>query len=397
MMKKGLVTALGLVMICSIAACGGKDKAETTQGAATAAETETEAPETTKAGGEETAPAQVSDMPEYVSAFDLGDISEYVELGEYKNLQVTAMDTEVTDEDIENELKAQVENSEPSYEEVTEGTVAEGDVANIDFEGKMDGEVFQGGTGTDFNLKIGSGQFIAGFEDGLIGKNIGETVVLDLSFPEEYTVNPDFSGKAVEFTVKINYVQGEELPRELNDAFVERATDGQYKTVEDYRAYMKKEMTESRAEEARVGKINSAWEKVEANAEFKKEAEELIQYNYDSQMYQAESMTAMYGMTMDSYLSAMGTTREQFEKEIRDYAEQSARWQILVRAVVEAEGLEPTEEEYEKGLEELAGETGTTVEALNANYSEIMIRDILRQKAVQDFLEETAVEVPAAE
>ncbi len=397
MMKKGLVTALGLVMICSIAACGGKDKAETTQGAATAAETETEAPETTKAGGEETAPAQVSDMPEYVSAFDLGDISEYVELGEYKNLQVTAMDTEVTDEDIENELKAQVENSEPSYEEVTEGTVAEGDVANIDFEGKMDGEVFQGGTGTDFNLKIGSGQFIAGFEDGLIGKNIGETVVLDLSFPEEYTVNPDFSGKAVEFTVKINYVQGEELPRELNDAFVERATDGQYKTVEDYRAYMKKEMTESRAEEARVGKINSAWEKVEANAEFKKEAEELIQYNYDSQIYQAESMTAMYGMTMDSYLSAMGTTREQFEKEIRDYAEQSARWQILVRAVVEAEGLEPTEEEYEKGLEELAGETGTTVEALNANYSEIMIRDILRQKAVQDFLEETAVEVPAAE
>ncbi len=261
----------------------------------------------------------------------------------------------------------------------------------------MDGVAFQGGTGTDFNLTIGSGQFIAGFEDGLIGKSIGETVVLDLNFPEDYPPNPDFAGDPVEFTVKINYVQGEAIPNELNDAFVERYTDGEYKTVDDYRVYMKKTMAENKVEEARVGKVNSAWEKVEANANFKKDAESLIQYNYDSQMYQAESMTAMYGITMETYLSSMGTTEEQFQRELKEYAEQNARWQLLVRAVVEAEGLEPTDEEYESGVERLAGEIGSTAEELKANYSETMLRDILRQEAVQDFLEETAIEVPAEE
>lgn len=394
MIKRGLAAALSLIMVCSMAACGGKGKTETTQAAEETAE-ETEAVETerSEAGDTVTNP----EMPEYVSAFDLGAISEYVELGEYKGLEVTAMNTEVTDEDIEAELKAQVENTEPAHEEIREGTVAEGDVANIDFEGKMNGEVFQGGTGSNFNLTIGSGQFISGFEEGLIGKKIGDTVVLDLTFPDDYPPNPDFAGDPVEFTVTINYVQGEELPNELNDAFVERVTSGQYKTVDEYRAYMKTEMAASRAEEARVGKINEAWEKVEANATFKKEAEELIQYNYDSQLYQAETMMNAYGMDMDAYLSAMGTTQEQFQKDLTEYAEQSARWQLLVRAVVEAEGLEPTDEEYESGLEGLAEETGMDVEALKSNYSEIMLRDILRQEAVQDFLEETAIEVPAEE
>ena len=396
-----MAVALGLLMVWSVAACGKKEEAETTQAPTTAEETAAGTSETEMAGADETAGEGETvpnpEMPEYVSAFELGDISDYVELGEYKGLEVTAMDTEVTDEDVEEELQSQVEKAEPVYEEVTEGTVADGDVANIDFEGRMDGEVFQGGTGTDFNLTIGSGQFIGGFEDGLIGKAIGETVVLDLNFPEDYTVNPDFSGKPVEFTVKINYVRGEEIPNKLDDAFVERYTDGEYKTVEDYRAYTKTTMAENKAEDARVGKINSAWEKVEENATFKKEAEELIQYNYDSQMYQAESMVAMYGITMESYLSSIERTEEEFQSEIRDYAEQSARWQLLVRAVVEAEGLEPTDEEYESGVERVAGEIGSTAEELKANYSEAMLRDILRQEAVQDFLEETAIEVPAEE
>ena len=399
MMKKGLAAVLGLLMVCSVAACGKKEEAETTQAATVAEETTAGASET--AGEGETVGENVTvpapEMPEYVSAFDLEDISEYVELGEYKGIEVTAMETEVTDEDVEEELKSQVEQATPVYEEITEGTVAEGDVANIDFEGKMDGVAFQGGTGTDFNLTIGSGQFIAGFEDGLIGKSIGETVVLDLNFPEDYPPNPDFAGDPVEFTVKINYVQGEAIPNELNDAFVERYTDGEYKTVDDYRVHMKKTMAENKVEEARVGKVNSAWEKVEANANFKKDAESLIQYNYDSQMYQAESMTAMYGITMETYLSSMGTTEEQFQRELKVYAEKNARWQLLVRAVVEAVGLEPTDEEYESGVERLAGEIGSTAEELKANYSETMLRDILRQEAVQDFLEETAIEVPAEE
>lgn len=394
MAKRGLAAAFVLIMVCSMTACGKKGGTETTQ-ATEAVETETEMQETERAEKGETETAL--EMPEYVSAFDLGEISEYVELGEYRGIEVTAADMEVTDEDIEEELKAQVENAVPSYEEITEGTVKNGDVVNIDYEGRMNGEVFQGGTDSAFNLTIGSGQFISGFEDGLIGKTVGDTVVLKLNFPDPYTPNPDYSGKPVEFTVTINYVRGDEIPNELNDAFVERLTNGLYKTVDEYRAYIKSEMAESRTEDARVGKINEAWEKVEANATFKKDAEELIQYNYDTQLYQVESMMNAYGMDMETYLSAIGTTQEQFQKDLMDYADQSARWQLLVRAIVEAENLELTEEEYKNGLEHVAEETGMSVESLQTNYSETMLRDILRQEAVQDFLEATVVEVPAEE
>ena len=201
-MKKWLTALLAAAMVLSLAACG-KDGGEET-----AAESTTAAEETESAQESESAAEEAEEPSDYVSAFDLGDINEYVELGEYKNIRVTAQDTEVTDEEVEEELNSQVENSVPDYEKITEGTVAEGDVANIDFVGRMDGEEFDGGSGEDFNLTIGSGQFIEGFESGLIGKNIGETVVLDLSFPEDYSkTKPELNGKPVEFTVTINYVQ----------------------------------------------------------------------------------------------------------------------------------------------------------------------------------------------
>ena len=221
-MKKMTAVLLAAVMAFSLAACGGEDTDGTT-----AAETEeSSSTDETEAAAEE---------PEYFSAFNLDNLSDYVQLGEYKGIEVTAQDTTVTDEDVETELQSQVENATPIYEEITEGTVADGDVVNIDYEGTLDGVAFDGGTDTDFNLTIGSGQFIDGFEDGLIGKNIGDTVELNLTFPEDYTTNSDLAGQDVVFTVTINYVQGEEIPQELNDEFVQRVTDGTYTTVDEYR------------------------------------------------------------------------------------------------------------------------------------------------------------------
>ena len=396
-MKKGLAVALGLFMIFSMAACGDKDKKETTgtTAAAETAGTETTAAQTASGETEAGTAASGSEIPEYVSAFDLGDISEYVELGEYKGIQVKAQDLEVTDEEVEEELKAQVENARPSYEQVTEGTVAKGDVVNIDFVGRMDGEIFAGGSSENFDLTIGSGQFIAGFEDGLIDKKIGDTVVLDLSFPENYEPNPDFNGKAVEFTVTINYVQGKEIPNELNDEFAAKATNGECKTVDEYREYIRKERENGKAADAKSNKVNEALQKIEANATFKEEAKELIQYYYDSRVYQEESMIAMYGMDMDSYLSTMGITKEEYQEELQKYAQQNARWQILTRAIVEAEDLDFSEEEFEGKLEQLASDTGMTVDSLKSAYGEAMLRDLLRQQEVQEFILETVVEEPA--
>ena len=380
---------LAAVMTLSMAACGSKKSDDTT----TAAET-TGAQETTAAGSE----ATVTEMPEYVSAFDLGDISEYVELGDYKNIEVTEQDTTVTDEDVENELQSQVDNAAVEYEQITEGTVKDGDVVNIDFVGKMNGEEFQGGSDSDFNLTIGSGQFIDGFEAGLIGKNVGDTVTLDLTFPEDYSkTNTDLNGAAVEFTVTINYIQGEELARELNDAFVQKQTNGQYNTVDEYRAYVREDLETTNKDTARKTEINEAWSKIKENATFKKDPEELINYIYDSQMYQFESMLSMYGVDKETYLAQMGQTEEEFEESLMDYCRDSAQTSLLVRAIIEAENIDLTDAEYEEGLQTLAEENSMDVDTMKSTYAESMLKDALRQERIQNFVEENLVRVPAAE
>ena len=385
-MKKWLTALLAAAMVLSLAACGKDGGEETTAESTTAAE------ETESAQESESAAEEAEEPSDYVSAFDLGDINEYVELGEYKNIRVTAQDTEVTDEEVEEELNSQVENSVPDHEKITEGTVAEGDVANIDFVGRMDGEEFEGGSGEDFNLTIGSGQFIEGFESGLIGKSIGETVVLDLSFPEDYSkTKPELNGKPVEFTVTINYVQGEEIPSELNDAFVQRITGGEYTNVEDYRAYVREDLENSKIDTANTNRINEAWSQIMENATFKKDSPELYQYIYDSQMEQLESSIALYGMDMESYLTAMDMTQEELEEQLSQYAKDNARGQLVLRAIVETEHLDLTDAEYESSLTELAEESGMAAETLKSSYPKSMLMDILRQEKVEEFLQNNMV------
>lgn len=381
-MKKFTAILLSSVMILSMAACG--KKAEETTEASTGG---TESAAETSAEGDGSGSAQ---MPEYVSAFDLGDISEYVTLGDYRGIEVAAQDTTVTDEEVEEELQSQVENATPIYEEIKEGTVKDGDVVNIDYEGKLDGVAFSGGTDTGFNLTIGSGQFIEGFEDGLIGKNIGETVDLNLSFPDDYSPNPDLADKAVVFTVTINYVQGEEIAQELNDEFVQRNSED-CKTVDEYRAYVKKDLENTKAETAENSKVNEAWDKITENATFLKDAEELITYIYDSQKAQFESSLAMYGMTMETYLSSVGMTEEQFESELTEASKSSAKSQLLIRAIAEAEGMELTDESFDEECEKIAGDLGYTADYLKSNYPEQLLKDIIFQEKIKDFLLETVV------
>ena len=380
-MKKMTAVLLAAVMAFSLAACGGEDTDGTT-----AAETEeSSSTDETEAAAEE---------PEYFSAFNLDNLSDYVQLGEYKGIEVTAQDTTVTDEDVETELQSQVENATPIYEEITEGTVADGDVVNIDYEGTLDGVAFDGGTDTDFNLTIGSGQFIDGFEDGLIGKNIGDTVELNLTFPEDYTVNSDLAGQAVVFTVTINYVQGAEIPQELNDEFVQRVTDGTYTTVDDYRAYVRSDLETTKAQEAEDTMVNDAWTQIMENATYPNEATDLVNYIHDNEMYNFEASLSMYGMDKDSYLEMMGVTEEELEADLMDYSQNAARSRLLIRAIVEAEGMdEISDEEYQSGCETLAEQLGVTADTLSSYYSEQAIRDIIYQDRVREFLLQNIVQV----
>ena len=160
---------------------------------------------------------------------------DFISLGDYKGLTAEVDPIEITDEDIDERINQEIRNSEEASETLTEGTVEEGDIANIDFTGKKDGVAFDGGTAEGYDLEIGSGSFIDGFEDGLIGVAIGDTVDLNLTFPEQYG-NADLAGQDVVFTVKVNSVS---RAKDMDDELASLLSDGEAATVDEYREYVK--------------------------------------------------------------------------------------------------------------------------------------------------------------
>ena len=167
------------------------------------------------------------------------ELENYIKVGDYKELPYYKETAEVSDEDVDTEIKSRLEKAAKS-EQVKEGTVTEGDSVNIAYVGKIDGEEFEGGKSDSYDLEIGSGTFIDGFESGLTGHSIGETVVLNLRFPEDYH-NADVAGKPVEFTVTINYKTVKETP-ELDEGFVKDNTKTGSKTVDAYKKEVKEEL-----------------------------------------------------------------------------------------------------------------------------------------------------------
>lgn len=201
MKRRIIMLFLALTLSVSLSACGGEEKAGETAGADTteAAEEEESVLAHNVEPDDPYAPAEVT------NPFTSFDINDYVKLGDYKNIKITLDQSyEITDQDVIDNINYML-SYQNSYEKTDKTTVESGDVANIDYEGKKDGVAFQGGTATGYNLTIGSGTFIPGFEDGLIGVNVGDTVDLNLTFPENYKT-PDLAGADVVFTVTVNYI-----------------------------------------------------------------------------------------------------------------------------------------------------------------------------------------------
>ena len=191
-MKRKVIAALLLGMAITVTGCSGNTTKDTDTTTEATSET------TAESASESETASEAAERPDYKAL-------DYVKLGDYKGLEVTLASTDVTDEEVEQQVETNLNNNDKS-EELKEGTVENGDVANIDYEGKLNGKAFDGGTAEGYDLTIGSGSFIDGFEDGLIGKKIGDTVDLNLTFPEDYS-STDLAGKEVVFTVKINSVK----------------------------------------------------------------------------------------------------------------------------------------------------------------------------------------------
>lgn len=341
----------------------------------------------TEAGSEAGEAAEVTDRPDYTA-------SDYVELGEYKGLQVTKGSSEVTDDEILEEITHDVSLAD-RLETLTEGTVQKWDTANIDFEGKLNGEAFDGGTSKGYDLEIGSGSFIDGFEEGLIGVEVGQTVDLPLTFPENYG-SADLAGKDVVFTVTVNEIK---RAPELTDELVSTISDGAYADADSYRESLRSELQAGKESTLESQMKADLLAQVAEGSTIKDYPQEVIDYLVDNNRTYYENYAAAYSMEYEDFLTQyLGMTEEQFEEETLAQAKDFMQQEMYLTAIAEAEGIEVSDEEFAQESQKYAEQYGfDSTEDFVAQNGERNIRTSILQGKVLDFLLENAVITEAPE
>lgn len=374
MMKKSLKVCMwGLAAVMMVSGCSKKAEStpETTP-AVTDASVETTGDSSDETGTE----AQAQEPPVLV---DPGKVEK---LGDYKGVTFTPLSTEVTDQDVEGRIQSLIA-AYPEYQEV-ERAAQEGDVVNIDYVGKKDGVAFEGGTGEGYDLTLGSGQFIDGFEDGLIGAVKGQELNLDLTFPEQYH-SEELAGQAVVFEVKVNEVK-EQVEPELNDAFIAEHTDSA--TVEEYRKAVREEMEQMALSDADNQKKSDVFLKVIDDSEVTT-PEESIQTTFEQQKSSYEQQAQMFGIDLDTLVSYYGMDLESFESELMELAKEICKQNAVVKAIAEAENI--TVEDSDR--EALAEEFGyPDVDTMIENAGADNVDNYIQTEKVVQFIADNAVE-----
>lgn len=313
-----------------------------------------------------------------------------VELGEYKGVEVTKTDVEVTEEDIMAEINKEREQNSRIIA-VEDRAVEDGDMTIIDFEGFVDGVAFDGGKGTDYPLTIGSHSFIDTFEEQLIGKNIGEETEVNVTFPEEYHAE-ELKGKPAMFKVTVKEIKKKELP-ELDDDFVEDISE--FSTVEEYKESIKKNIEEKKLNDAKAAKEDAVIEKIIEGAKM-----EIPEPMVDSQVRQmaedfARRLSAQ-GLSLEQYFQYTGLTAEMLVEQMKPQALKRIQSRLVLEAVAEKENFDVTDEEMEKEVSDMAAAYQMEADKLKELLSDVdrdnMKKDVQVKKAI-DFVTENAKEV----
>lgn len=291
------------------------------------------------------------------------DLSEYVKVGDYKGLEYKTEKVSVSEEEIRTEIERRCElNAETKSEE--KGVVENGDTVNISYAGTMNGKTFKGGSADNVDLGIGSGRFIDGFEEGLIGKSVGDKVILDLKFPEDYG-KEEFNGKDVTFEVKINSIQVEVVP-EYNLDFVKKYTD--FDNLKDYEKSVKSDLLKQKEGKADMEMKQVLWEKVLEKCEaisYPKEKEEQIQAFMDSYKSVAESNDVEW----EEYLKTIGVTEEEMKEKATEYAETNVFQEMVLYYIADKEGIEVSNEEFQEFVDTLLTQSGMDKDTFKSTYN----------------------------
>ncbi|GED50876.1 trigger factor [Brevibacillus borstelensis] len=307
-----------------------------------------------------------------------------VKLGEYKNLTIEPKEFAVTDEDVDAELK-RMQERHAELVAVEEGQAQNGDVVMIDFEGFQDGVAFEGGKAEDYSLELGSGTFIAGFEEQVVGMNIGEEKEITVTFPEEYH-SPNLAGKEAVFKVKLNSLKRKNLPA-LDDEFAKDVSE--FDTLDELKADSKKKLEEKAAQDKEQYVREQLVLKAAENAEIDI-PEVMIEHELDQMVNEFGQRLQFQGLTLDLYYQFSGMDESQLRDQLRADATSRVRTSLVLEAIGKAENIEVSEEDVTAELEKLSSVYGRPADELRKIFTAqdglaALYRDVQTRKTV-DFL-----------
>ena len=313
-----------------------------------------------------------------------------VKLGEYKGLKVDKVSTRVMQKEVDEEIEKERERNARTVE-VTDRAVQDKDIVTLDFEGFVDGEPFEGGKGENYPLTIGSGAFIPGFEEQLIGAEIDKETEVKVTFPEEYQAK-ELAGKEAVFKCTVHEIKAKELP-ELDDEFASEVSE-EAETLEDYKAEVKAKIKERKENEGKEKKENQAVEQAVANAEIDLPAP-MVDLQAKQMADDFARRIMQQGMSVEQYFQFTGLNEEKMMEELKPQAEKRIRTRLVLEAIVAAENIEVSDERLDEELQKMADSYQMEVEKLKEFMGENEKKQMKEDIAVQDavtLITEAAVE-----
>lgn len=303
-----------------------------------------------------------------------------VKLGKYKGVKVEKADTEVTDEEVDKEIDKERESNARNID-VTDRAVKDGDIVTLDFEGFVDGTAFEGGKGENYPLTIGSGTFIPGFEEQLVGAEIGKETEVNVTFPEDYQAE-DLKGKAAVFKCTVKEIKEKELPT-LDDEFASEVSE--FETLAEYKADIRGRLEERKAKAAREAKEAAVIEEIIKDSDMEI-PEAMIETQQRQMIDEFAQRIQMQGLTLEQYFQFTGASYDQMIEQVKPQAEKRIQSRLVLEAVAAAEKIEATEEDYEEELKSMAEAYQMEVEK---------VKELLPEKSVQQIKEDIAVKKAA--
>ena len=310
-----------------------------------------------------------------------------VDVKDYAGVEIKSFEHNVTEEDVQEELEKMQKRNSRLLD--ADRPAEDSDTLTIDYEGRMDGEAFEGGSGEDYNLKLGSGHFIAGFEEQLIGAEKSSDVTVDVTFPDDYPTE-DMQGKAAVFEVKVKEIKYEELP-DLNDEFAQEASefDSMPELIDDTRAKLEEAAAKRTEKDQKNAVLESVYNANEVDA-----PDIMVEDQMDTMMDEYASNLRQQGIDMDMYFKYMGQDSGEFRENLREDAVKRVKMRLIIKAIVAAEGFSASDEEIEEEIRQMGEQYDIDVDKLKKTMGEDQIdllrTDIKERKAV-DYMFEMAV------